>query len=240
LYGVGYRLANVLLLGSTAFSLAWAPLMLEVHAQEPRAERALRARTLNYVTFMLCLGAVVLSAYAREIFRTITAPAFADAYKVVGLLAGSVVFIGMNAVTISGTSIVRRTGYLARYTVYVAVLNLGLNFALIPTMGIVGAALATLVTYGCLSALYYYRSERLDPAPFEHRRILLILAAAAAAIAAGTLINIEPLWLDALAKIPIVLAFPALLLVTRAFEWSTVIEVQEFALEPLRRRESPG
>jgi O-antigen/teichoic acid export membrane protein len=240
LYGVAYRLANLLLLGTTAFSLAWAPLMLELHAEDPQAERSLRSRTLNYVTFLVAFGAVVLSAYAREIFQTITAPTFADAYKVVGLLAGSIVFIGMNAVTVSGTSIVRRTGYLARYTFYAAVLNIALNFALIPPLGIVGAAVATLVTYGVLAAFYYYRSEKLDPAPFEHRRILLILVMAAVAIAAGTLVHVEPLWLDALVKIPIVLAFPALLLLTRAIEWSSVVEIQSFALEPFRRGETAG
>jgi O-antigen/teichoic acid export membrane protein len=235
LYGVGYRLANVLLLGATAFSLAWTPLMFEVHATEPHVERAMRARTLNYMTFTLCLGAVVLSVYAREIFRTITAPAFADAYKVVGLLAGSVVFIGMNSVTMSGTSIARRTGYFARYTVYAAVLNTALNFALIPPFGMIGAALATFLTFGFLAVLYYYRSEQLDPAPFESRRIIAILCAAAVVIAAGTFVRVDPIWLDALLKIPLVLAFPLLLLALRVFYWWNVVEIRDFVLEPFRR-----
>jgi len=238
LYGVGYRLANVLLLATTAFSLAWAPLMLEVHAQDAETERALRVRTLNYVTFMLCFGAVVLSAYAWEIFHTITAPSFAEAYKVVGLLAGSIVFMGMNAVTISGTSIARRTGYLARYTIYASIVNIALNFVLIPSFGMVGAALATFLTYGLLAALYYYRSEQLDPAPFEHRRVALVLAVAAAVGGIATFIHVSPLWLDALIKVPIVLTFPALLLVTHAFEWSTVREVRQFAVVSFRRSET--
>jgi O-antigen/teichoic acid export membrane protein len=240
LYGVAYRLANLLLLGSTAFALAWVPLMFEMHAKEPSAERALRARSLNYVTFSLCFGAVFLSAYAREIFQTITSPAFAEAYKAVGLLAGSAVFIGMNSVTISGISIVRRTAYLARYTAYAAVLNIALNFLLIPRLEMVGAALATFVTYAYLAALYYYRSEKLDPAPFEHRRLALILAAATVVIAVGTFVQLDPLWLDALVKIPIVLAYPALLFAVRAFDWKTVLDVRDFALEPFRRRPPVG
>src|SRR6266542_2264288 len=107
LYGVGYRLANLLLLATTAVGLAWAPLMLELHASDPVVERITRSRTLNYVTFVLCFGAVILSVYAREIFSTVTASSFADAYKVAGLLAGSVVFVGMNAITISGIAIAR-------------------------------------------------------------------------------------------------------------------------------------
>jgi O-antigen/teichoic acid export membrane protein len=234
LYGVGYRLANFLLLIVTAVGLAWAPLMLELHASDPVAERVTRSRTLNYITFVLCFGAVVLSVYAREIFRTITAPSFADAYQVAGLLAGSVVFIGMNAITISGFAISRRTGYLARYTLYAAALNTGLNFALIPPFTMVGAAIATFLTYGFLAALYYWRAEALDPAPFERRRLLVILFVAALIIAAGTFINIEPLWLSVLVKVPLVAAFPTLLLALGAFDWATLTGVPRFALAAMR------
>jgi len=234
LYGVGYRLANLLLLATTAVGLAWAPLMLELHASDPVVERITRSRTLNYVTFVLCFGAVILSVYAREIFSTVTASSFADAYKVAGLLAGSVVFVGMNAITISGIAIARRTGYFARYTVYAALLNTALNFALIPSFTMVGAALATFATYGVLAVLYYRRAEALDPAPFETRRLLVILAVAAAIIAAGTFINLDPLWLSVLAKVPLVAAFPVLLLLLGAFDWSTLTELPRFALAAMR------
>jgi O-antigen/teichoic acid export membrane protein len=234
LYGVGYRLANFLLLFTTAVGLAWAPLMLELHASDPAAERVTRSRTLNYVTFILCFGAIFLSVYAREIFRTITSPAFADAYQVAGLLSGSVVFIGMNVITISAMAITRRTGYLARYTLYAAGLNTVLNFILIPTWTMIGAALATFVTYGFLAALYYWRAEALDPAPFEKRRLLVILVVAAAIIAVGTFINIEPMWLSILVKVPLVVAFPVLLMVLRAFDWSTLTSVPRFALAAMR------
>jgi O-antigen/teichoic acid export membrane protein len=234
LYGVGYRLANFLLLITTAVGLAWAPLMLELHASDPAVERVTRSRTLNYVTFILCFGAVVLSVYAREIFRTITAPSFADAYQVAGLLAGSVVFIGMNVITMSGIAITRRTGYLARYTLYAAGLNTALNFALIPIFTMVGAAVATFLTYGFLAALYYWRAEALDPAPFERRRLLVILGVAAVIIAAGTFVNVEPLWLSIVVKVPLVAAFPALLLALGAFDWSTLTSVPRFALAAMR------
>jgi O-antigen/teichoic acid export membrane protein len=240
LYGVGYRLANFLLLVVTAVGLAWAPLMLELHASDPAVERVTRSRTLNYVTFVLSFGAVILSVYAREIFRTITSPSFADAYQVAGLLSGSVVFLGMNVITISGISIARRTGYLARYTLYAAALNTALNFALIPSLTMIGAAIATLLTYAFLAVLYYRRAEALDPAPFERRRLVVILAVAAVLIAAGTFINVEPLWLSVLVKVPLIAAFPALLLAFGAFDWSTLTSVPRFALAAMKTEKTPA
>ena len=206
-YAVGVKLANLLFLAVTGFALAWSPLMLELHKRDQSGERLFRARVLTYVTFALCLGAVILSVFAREFFLTVTSKQYARAYEVVGLTAGAVVALGINSVTMSGISISRRTIHFARYALVAAVLNIGLNFALIPWLGMVGAALATFLSYGALAVLYYIRAQALDPAPFDLRRVLLTLAAAAAVIAVGTFIRIDPLWLSFLAKLLLVAAF---------------------------------
>jgi O-antigen/teichoic acid export membrane protein len=159
------------------------------------------------VTFGLCLGAVILSVFAREFFLTVTSRSYARAYEVVGLSAGAVVALGINSVTMSGISISRQTIHFARYAVVAAVVNVGLNFALIPWLGMVGAALATFLSYAALAVLYYIRAQALDPAPFDLRRVLLIVAVAAVVITAGTFIRIDPLWLSFLTKVPLVAAF---------------------------------
>jgi O-antigen/teichoic acid export membrane protein len=206
-YAVGVKLANLLFLAVTGFSLAWSPLMLELHKRDRAGERAFRGRVLTYVTFALCLGAVILSVFAREFFLTVTSKSYARAYEVVGLSAGAVVALGINSVTMSGISISRRTIHFARYALVAAALNIGLNFALIPWLGMIGAALATFLSYAALAILYYIRAQALDPAPFDLRRVVLIVGVAAGVIAAGTFIRIDPLWLSFLAKIPLVVAF---------------------------------
>jgi O-antigen/teichoic acid export membrane protein len=206
-YAVGVKLANLLFLAVAGFALAWSPLMLELHKRDQADERAFRARVLTYVTFALCLGAVILSVFAREFFLTVTSRSYARAYEVVGLSAGAVVALGINSVTMSGISISRQTIHFARYAVVAAVVNVGLNFALIPWLGMVGAALATFLSYAALAVLYYIRAQALDPAPFDLRRVLLIVAVAAVVITAGTFIRIDPLWLSFLTKVPLVAAF---------------------------------
>jgi O-antigen/teichoic acid export membrane protein len=162
---------------------------------------------LTYVTFALCLGAVVLSVFAREFFLTVTSKSYARAYEVVGLSSGAVVALGINSVTMSGISISRRTIHFARYALVAAILNIALNFALIPSLGMVGAALATFLSYAGLAVLYYIRAQALDPAPFDLRRVLLTVAVAAGVIAAGTFVRIDPLWLSFLVKLSLVAVF---------------------------------
>src|SRR5262249_29704687 len=157
----GVRIANLLLLAVTAFSLAWSPFMLELHRRDPDAERVARGQVLTVLLAGLGFGAGIVSIYANELLRILTPPKFHSAYEVVGLLACSVVVRPASSVTMTETSLQRRTLYFARYAGYAAGLNIALNFVLIPPWGIVGAALATLLTYAALAAMYFWRAQRI-------------------------------------------------------------------------------
>lgn len=231
-YGLGVRLANLLMLAVVTLGLAWSPFVFELAQRAPEEEREVRGRSLTYTAILLGFGALVISIFAREAFLTVTDPKFEQAYRVVGLTAASVVFIGLNAVTMTGISLRRRTGYFARYAVYVAVLNIALNFLLIPRYGMVGAALATALTYAVLSSLYYYRAQLLDRAPFQAGKVLAILSITGVLIASGTFVNLDPLWLSVLVKLPLVVVFPLAMFAIRALDPE--------AIELLRRLRSRG
>ncbi len=221
-YALAVRLSNVLLFAVVAFGVAWAPFILDLHSRDAHAERRIRGRALTYVAFVLCFGAVGISIFAREILLVLTTEEFASAYRVVGLLAFGIVASGFSAVTMSGISLARRTKYFARYALYVAVLNTILNFALIPRFGIVGAAVSTLATFVALAVLYYYRSQRLDPVPFEVRRLVVTVGLAVAITVVGSLIALTPLWLSVAVKLPLLLLFPVLVVLFGGIDATTV------------------
>lgn len=244
LYGVGVRISNLLLLAVTAFSLAWSPFMLDLHQRDPDGERRARGRVLTVFVLVLAFGALVVSVYAHELLRVVTPDEYVGAYKVVGLLSGAVVAMGVNAVTMSEISLARRTGFFLRYALYAGALNIGLNFLLIPPWGMVGAALATLLTYAALSAMYYWRAQRIRAAPFDLRRVVSILAAAALLVAAGSLIHIDPLWHSILLKLPLLAAYPVLLRLLGVLErgWfrEAVAWARTFFRHGLAGRAAPG
>lgn len=208
LYGVGVRLTNVLMFAVIAFGVAWAPFILDLHSRDADAERGVRARAFAAVGIGLGFGAVCLGVWSREFFRTITDPQFEEAYKVVGLLLGAVVALGLNGVTMTAISLARRTSYFAWYTAWTSALNVGLNFALIPPFGMVGAAAASFATAAALALLYYRRAQALDPAPFDLRAVLGSLALAALLIAVGSTIRLDDVLQSALVKLPLVLIYP--------------------------------
>jgi O-antigen/teichoic acid export membrane protein len=211
IYGVANRAASVALLAVVAFSTAWGPFMLALHADDPEQERRVRARVLVYTAVLFGLIALVLGLFAREALD-IVAPGFDGAANAVGLLAFGLACQGVGAVASSGITIARRTGVLASYTLAALVVNVALCFALIPWIGQIGAAIATLVAYVALAVLQYRGAQRYDRAPFEVGRVLLALVICAAPLPLGAVLDPGPL--TVLLKLAALAATLALLFAT--------------------------
>jgi O-antigen/teichoic acid export membrane protein len=178
-YAIANRLASLLTIGMTAFLFALTPFLFATYSEDPAQEKAARGRTLTYLTFVLALGGLVLTLFAHEILSVI-APRFESAYKAVGPLMLGMLAYGLVTLLATGIALARSTGRGALLTVFAAGINIGLNFALIPPFGVVGAASATAVGYGFLAIGYYLLSQHLYPTPYEPRKALLTIAAACA------------------------------------------------------------
>lgn len=198
-YAIANRLSLALLLLVSAFGIAYAPFMLSLHADDEEAERMLRARLLTYLTAGLVTLAVIFSLFAREIILII-APAFHKSYQSVALVCAGTAALGFCQVPMAGIAITRRTKLFAIYATIAAVVNLGLNFLLIPAWGQVGAAAATAAGYLALALLYYRGAQRVAPTPFESRKLSAVSLLGAALMPLG-LLGDTTLWLALLAKV---------------------------------------
>jgi len=90
-------------------------------------------------------GALVLAEPALRLFTTTEIAS--QGYFVVPLVALGVLFLGAYGVIGHILVLVKRTKIMALVWVIAAVANLGLNIALVPHLGILGAAIAVLVAY---------------------------------------------------------------------------------------------
>jgi O-antigen/teichoic acid export membrane protein len=226
-YAIANRLATLLMLGMTAFLFALTPFLFSVYSEDPLQEKAARGRTLTYLVFILSLGGLVLTLYAKEAIEVL-APKFNDAYLAVGPLVLGTVANGIATLLTTGISIVRRTIYLAVFGVACAGVNIALNFALIPPFGIVGAAIATAIGYGFLAIAYYVIAQRLYPTPYEPRKVLTMLTAACAFGILGVL-PLEPLGLALAVKLAALVAFIGVSWVTGAMTGPEFRELRRFA-----------
>jgi O-antigen/teichoic acid export membrane protein len=185
-YAIANRLALALLLLVSAFGIAYSPFMLALHGEDPAAEKLMRARLLTYVTAGLVSLAVVLSLFAREIV-SVLAPGFHQSYQSVALVCAGAVALGVGQVAMSEITLSRRTKLFALYATAAAALNVGLNFALIPVWGQVGAGAATAAGYIVLALLYYRGAQAISHTPYEARTLLALCALGAALMPVGLL-----------------------------------------------------
>ena len=237
-YAIANRLALGMLLIVSAFGIAYSPFMLALHGEDPQAERQIRARLLTYVTAGMVSLAVVLSLFAREIV-SVLAPSFHQSYQSVALVCGGTAALGFGQVAMSEITLTRRTKLFAVYATIAAVLNIGLNFALIPLWGQVGAGAATAVGYIALALLYYRGAQAISATPYESGKLIAICLLGAALMPIG-LLGTGGLW-ELLAKIAGVLVMAIGLRALRIVgpdEVATIVDL--IGRDARRRRRAPG
>jgi O-antigen/teichoic acid export membrane protein len=218
----------------SAFESAWAPFYYAT-IHEPDAPRVFRTVT-TYGIAVLALLTAGLSSVGRYAAQAMTHgrilapddPRWNDVGTVIAWTAVGVFLQGFYLLTSIGLNITKRTQYYPVATMSAAATNIALNFLLIPTHGIVGAAWANGAAYAVQAGLGYTFSQRFYPIRYEWGRIARVCLAAIAAYAvAGVLPSIH-LPVDArstLAPLPdlvvrgvtVIGVFGGLLAVTRFF-----------------------
>jgi hypothetical protein len=100
---------------------------------------------------------------------------------------GYAVFGAFN-VTCAGIVIKKKTGWLPLLTGVAALVNVGANFLLIPSMGAMGAAIATLLAFACLTVTAGVVSQRKLPVVYEAGRLFHLYLVVGVCLSAGLLL----------------------------------------------------
>ena len=157
-YGVAYRIASVLGLVVTGFGVAWYPYLFRAPGPEQFARASNAFASL--VLILAALG-VALTALGPELTLAIAGPDYADAREAVGPLAAGMVALGAFTLVagLVGTSgSTRRIAGAAFVGVVVQVIVAN---AIIPSMELVGGALASLTGYVAAATLLALTEWRL-------------------------------------------------------------------------------
>jgi O-antigen/teichoic acid export membrane protein len=183
LYSVGVRVASAMVLLLTAFRMAWPAFAYSI--RDEREARLTYSYVLTYLTVITTWGALALTLLAPWLVDLLAAPRFADSASVVGPLAFATVSYGAYIVIAIGVGRARRTQFNWVVTGAAAVVNVALNFALIPTYGMMGAAIATVAAYTTMAVGMAWWSQKIYPVPYQWRRVATAALAGVALAAAG-------------------------------------------------------
>ena len=226
-YALGYKIGMIIqVLIVTPFILSWGPVMWSV-SEKPYAKR-FYAKVLTYFLAIALFITLALSILSPEILRIISQrEAYWRAWMVVPFIALSYLLYGLYAQVNVGISLRKKTQYIPFIVIGAAALNLLLNFLLIPRWGMMGAAVATVLSYFALLILTYMVSQRLYPVVYEWRRIIILLIIFSIISGMGYLVTIESLALRLGMKGLLLLLFPTALLLLRFFTPEEITRFRE-------------
>jgi O-antigen/teichoic acid export membrane protein len=191
IYGMGATVGLGMKLFLSAFEYAWAPFYLDT-MRRPEAKQ-IYSRITTYVTAVLALLAAGMAALAHDVVHLLVAPKFWDAHRVVPWIGLGVLFQGFYQLTAIGLNITKRTASLPLATITAATVAVGLNFVLLPRVGMIGAAWTYTASYAVMAIVGMTLSQRVYPIAYEWRRLVQLAIAGVLAWAAGRIVAQVPL-----------------------------------------------
>jgi O-antigen/teichoic acid export membrane protein len=175
LYSASYRLGIFMLIIVMAFKFAWQPYYLKQADKEDAPQ--LFARTGTYfllITFYLFLFLSFFINYLVQIpigGRPIISPVYWDSLSIVPIVLLAYIFLGAFLVQLPGLYIKKKNGWIPILNGTAAIINIIINFLLIPRFGYKSAAVATLIGYSIMVILQYFVVIRFYPLTWEWKRL---------------------------------------------------------------------
>jgi len=175
IYKANYKLGIFMMLFVSMFQFAWQPFFLQ-NAKEPNAKEMF-SKILTYFTLVGSIILIVLSLFIND-FAQIKIAGFSligsdywPGLQIVPIVLLAYLINGMYTVFSAGIYIEEKSIYVPFITGAGALVNVIVNFLLIPVLNITGAAIATLASYIVMAAGYYFVTQKFFQVKYELKRI---------------------------------------------------------------------
>jgi len=194
IYSLAYQFGFMLMYVATMpFLQAWNPQRFEL-AKQPREDRdRMYNRGLLYLNLVLISAAAGIALFVGPVLGVMSDPSYHGAARLVPIVLAAYVMQSWTDVAELGIQVSEKTHY-ATYATWLSVLAiLALYLWLIPPLGGMGAALATLASFTLRFFAFYWWSQKLWPVSYRWGPSLGLVAYAVLAVAAGQLWSPETL-----------------------------------------------
>lgn len=251
-YGMASTIVSIVSVLVTApFTQVWTVMRFSVMNEKGAEEYY--SRVLTYIVLISTLLSLGVSAVAGDAIMLYGLRGYWPAATIIPLLALAMVLDSSSRVLNVGTTLRKRTIYAPIVIGIALVFNIGLNFLLIPPLGIVGATVSTLISYVVFCGLRYWSSNLFFKVRYEWGRVFALVALGSAVTAAfymldrfrGDRPDSETLYLSMLVKVGLVLLIPPALFASGFFddgERARILKAARGALAMLKREpdQQPG
>jgi O-antigen/teichoic acid export membrane protein len=239
IYQLNYRLGIFMMLIVGMFDYAWRPFFLS-HAKDQDAKQ-LFAKVFTYFILGAMVLFLVLSLFIEDIVRmqVFGKQFFPSLYwqgtEIVPWILLAYVFTGAYVVFVVGVYLEKKTKYLPFISGAGALLNIGANFILIPKIGILGAAISTLLSYIVMAGGMYFASQRFYRVEYEWGKVVRIASLALLLFALFLLLHPEPLsFTGVLLKLTLVIIYGIALVFLKILDAKEIAEIKRVTRRVIR------
>ncbi|MGA1794825.1 MAG: lipopolysaccharide biosynthesis protein [bacterium] len=199
IYSLGYKLGEIVLLISGGFGMAYNPIYFEL-ANSPDQESA-RNRLFQYNNRFLMVVLLIsfgICLFAKEAVVLFLDPRYEKAYQIVPFIVLAYFIQEVSHLLNLSIYQEKRTKMVMSIQMAGALMNIGMNFLLVPAFGAFGAAYATVLSFAGIFVLKYWYAKRCYFIPFKWRQLLCCIALLTGVVAAQYAIDINLYYLFAL------------------------------------------
>ena len=183
IYSAGYRIGMIMHFLVTMISLVYLPYAMKI-AKEPQAQSINRSMFKYFVIFGSLFGSLII-IYSQEIFRYIIDSNYLTSYKIVfaGVISSFLYGI-FNIININYYAR-KKAGNITLAVILGSIINIALNFFLIPKYGIFGAGIASIISYLFIVIFNYFIAAQL----YKFRYPVLLIFVGLIILSSATLFN---------------------------------------------------
>lgn len=235
LYDLGYRVAGVLnMFLIMPFNLTLLPSAYKMYKQP--GDKRYYSKLMTYLCFVLVWMGLGLSLISKEIIKVFALnPDYWAAYTVVPIIVLAYIFSAARNFASLGLFLTKNTKHIAWITILAALINIGLNFWLIPIYGMMAAAYNTLFAFVVYYFLTKYFSDKYYYISYENWKLIKIFSAGILLYILSSLIEPENSWYFLGVKIMVFLTFPVILFFIKTYEPNeiqTIIKIIKYWKDP--------
>jgi O-antigen/teichoic acid export membrane protein len=158
IYSVAYKIPELLLVFTAAIGLAYNPMFFKIANDKNKNSKQILSVYNNYIILCIIMFAMIITMFSKE-FIMLLGDKYQSAYALVSLIMVGILFSQVGG-------IFNRAYYQAKNTfpptligITTAIINILLNFILVPKYGSYGAAYSTIISFVFLFGLNYYFSK---------------------------------------------------------------------------------
>ncbi len=176
IFNIGFLLGSIMQIIVTSINNSWVPFFTKKALENKEEDKLVFSKLITYYTLVILLIGMVLIFFSKEAILVLGTKAYLKGASIIPIIVISYIFNGFYFMAASGIMLVKKAvKYLPLITISATLINILLNWILVPKFGIVGSAFATLGYLFVMFVATFTISQRVYYIPYQYRRILTLL-----------------------------------------------------------------